>query len=147
MTELVRAEQLVRSLLPRFWRLRLREIREQAKWVAHAGRPFTGISQYAPSPEEALRGLAIGLAEHRLPKVFAAAGWRVLGRDVDEVTILTVASPAGERWAVSIGDPEDIGHLRMMSGITEGVEVPMRLAVVPPLATRSISWLLHALGD
>ena len=133
--------------MPRFWRLRLREIPEQGRWVAHAGGPFTGISQYAPSPEEALCGLAIGLAEHRLPKVFAAAGWRVLGRDVDEVTILTVASPAGERWAVSIGDPQDTGHLRIMGGMTEDAEVPTRLVVVPPLATRSTSRLLDALGD
>ncbi len=89
------AEHVIRSLLPPFWRLRLREIHEQGRWVAYARGPFTRISYYASSPDEALSGLATSLAEHRLPMAFVAAGWTVLGHEVDPKALLVRSDRIG----------------------------------------------------
>jgi len=46
------------------------------------------MDSIASSPGRALVGLAEGLALLRMPKLFAAAGWSVLRREVDEVELL-----------------------------------------------------------
>ena len=139
------AEGVVRSLLPRFWKLRLREVREQGRWRASSRGLLSGMDSIASSPGRALVGLAEGLALLQMPKLFAAAGWSVLRREVDEVELLVVASPTGDRWAVTIGDPMDDGMHRVTRGMIEDVELPMRFAMIPPSATLTHRELIDAL--
>jgi len=103
------------------------------------------MDSIASSPGRALVGLAEGLALLQMPKLFAAAGWSVLRREVDEVELLVVASPTGDRWAVTIGDPKDESMHRAMRGTIEDVELPMRFAMISPLATLSHGELIDAL--
>lgn len=147
MTEREAAELLVRSLLPRFWRLRMKELRESGRWEARAQGPLSTILNFAESSEKALGGLAQGLAMYRLPRLLTHGGWRVLAREVDQCEVFIAASPSGERWAVTVGDPVDEGLRRVLTGMVEYHRPRPRPVIIPPIATLTYRELIDALGD
>ena len=137
-------EQLARSLMPRFWSLRVISTRRQPPWEARARGMFGMASSSGESRQQALDGLINQLAWLRLPKTLAAAGWHAVRREVDQAEVLVALDPSGEQWAVTIGDPDDPDVRRIVRGVL-GSESPAKIAVIEPLAARTAPDFLAAI--
>ena len=69
-------EDVVRRILPRFWRLRIR-LENRKRWKATASGFLSATSGFGDTREEAVDELAFALAQAVLPTKLRSLGWRV----------------------------------------------------------------------
>jgi hypothetical protein len=135
----------VRQLAGRLARVQVRPWSVGAKatvrWL------FGGASAIGRDSDEALRGLAYALAEHRLAATLSHQKWQVL-EDLTwcEEAYVVARSPDGTLWRVGVAESSDeTRRRRLLRTSPDDVETGARVAVVEPLATLNGASLVAAI--